>query len=134
MSSQEWIGIGLPRIITLHNLLHVSKWIVLFFTLPAAPGAPPRPYLLFPPLPPLQLMVHRRLLFDDNFGVMEALDEPGLSWDGIGLVVRGTHRIALTPAAAAPAAQKGMMKDAMYTPRRAFAALDLAPAGVFFVE
>ena len=36
----------------------------------------------------VELMVHRRLLYDDAFGVDEALIEPGY---GEGLIVRGTH-------------------------------------------
>ena len=36
----------------------------------------------------LELMVHRRLLDDDHFGVGEALDETQF---GIGLVAKGKH-------------------------------------------
>ncbi|CAH2064721.1 unnamed protein product, partial [Iphiclides podalirius] len=38
----------------------------------------------------IELMLHRRLLYDDAFGVGEALNETAA---GLGLVVRGSHRI-----------------------------------------
>lgn len=76
-----------------------------------------------------QLLVHRRLLYDDNFGVDEALNEPGLSWDGSGLIVRGTHRLTVSSAAATPAAQKNLQQEAMYPPRSSFAGFSGSPAG-----
>lgn len=41
----------------------------------------------------IELLVHRRQLRDDHFGVSEALNEPGE--DGRGLVTRGKHRLFL---------------------------------------
>lgn len=40
----------------------------------------------------VELMVHRRCLYDDSFGVGEALNETAY---GTGLVVRGTHFLIL---------------------------------------
>ena len=42
----------------------------------------------------VELMIHRRLLYDDGFGVHEALNEPG--FDSKGLIVRGKHRLFLS--------------------------------------
>lgn len=42
----------------------------------------------------VELMVHRRLLYDDAFGVGEALNET--YFEGKGLVVRGKHRVLLS--------------------------------------
>lgn len=41
----------------------------------------------------LELMLHRRLLFDDSYGVDEALNEPGHDYQG--LIVRGKHRLVV---------------------------------------
>ena len=41
----------------------------------------------------IELMVHRRLLHDDSFGVDEALDETAFRQ---GLVIRGTHHLVLS--------------------------------------
>ncbi|XP_027202659.2 lysosomal alpha-mannosidase-like [Dermatophagoides pteronyssinus] len=41
----------------------------------------------------IDIMIHRRLLHDDYFGVGEALNEPGV--DGHGLVIRGKHLLLL---------------------------------------
>lgn len=43
----------------------------------------------------IEVMLHRRLLRDDAFGVGEPLNEPGLNELGPGLVTRGTHYILL---------------------------------------
>lgn len=42
----------------------------------------------------IELMVHRRLLHDDAFGVGEALNEPGE--DGKGLIIRGRHLVVVS--------------------------------------
>ncbi|KAI2808070.1 carbohydrate binding [Blomia tropicalis] len=39
----------------------------------------------------IEIMVHRRLLHDDGFGVGEALNEPGV--DNKGLIIRGRHLV-----------------------------------------
>lgn len=48
----------------------------------------------------MEVMLHRRLLYDDGFGVGEPLDERGV--DGKGLRVRGKHRLYVSSIANAP--------------------------------
>lgn len=62
----------------------------------------------------VELMVHRRLQYDDNRGVGEPLNETGL--DGNGLIVRGTHRLTIDPPAAAGAARRTALNDMMFRP------------------
>ena len=63
----------------------------------------------------LELMVHRRLTADDEKGVMEDLNEPGVN--GAGLVVRGTHTLLLSAGAGAGGnaarAHRAAMQDAL---------------------
>ena len=66
----------------------------------------------------LELMLHRRLLHDDAFGVAEALNETGP--DGRGLQVRGRHLLLLSPVDAAAAEHRPLSQQLYLEPVIAF--------------
>ena len=66
--------------------------------------------------------VHRRLLFDDGRGVGEALDEKGLS--GEGLIIRGKHLLILDTIDESAHTQRMMAEELMMTPELAFTPTD----------
>ncbi|NXT30603.1 MA2B1 mannosidase, partial [Syrrhaptes paradoxus] len=68
------------------------------------------------------LQVHRRLLYDDNRGVGEPLEEPGP--DNRGLVVRGRHLVLLDPAESAAERHRPLAQELVTAPYAV-----LAPGG-----
>lgn len=75
----------------------------------------------------VELMVHRRMLVDDGRGVGQALNESGLS--GEGLIVRGSHWLLPTRAATAAAASRELQQSVYFAPLTKFAPTQgLSPA------
>lgn len=73
----------------------------------------------------VMLMVHRRLLHDDNRGVAEALNETGTS--GLGLVVTGTQRITLDTVANSAILHKWNTRRLTFAPLLSFTPLTSSP-------
>ena len=66
----------------------------------------------------LEVMVHRRMLYDDGRGVNEALDEPGR--DGLGLIVRGRFMVLLEAAKTSGKLHRVLGEEEMLRPLLAF--------------
>jgi len=62
----------------------------------------------------MELMVHRRLQYDDARGVGEPLNETGL--DGNGLIVRGLHRVSINTGDAAGEARRTAVAASLHPP------------------
>lgn len=82
----------------------------------------------------LEVMVHRRLLADDNRGVAEPLNEtqsctpyPNFHRIGKGLVIRGTHYVRLDQASKAQAAVRPLQDQIYYSPIPFFAPISGSP-------
>ncbi|CAG2112070.1 unnamed protein product, partial [Medioppia subpectinata] len=73
----------------------------------------------------VELMVHRRDLYDDHFGVAEALNEPGV--DGKGLQIRGKFWVLFTSIAEAAEAHREMAYDILLEPSFTFAKYSGSP-------
>lgn len=65
----------------------------------------------------LEVMVHRRLLHDDSFGVDEQLDETAF---GDGLTVRGTHYLVLSEPADAAQRYRLLAQELYKNPQLSF--------------
>ncbi|KAK7483766.1 hypothetical protein BaRGS_00024982, partial [Batillaria attramentaria] len=74
----------------------------------------------------VELMVHRRLLYDDSLGVGEPLNETGS--DGKGLVVRGSHYVTLEPVAKAASVHRELGQRLFMTPQVALTTLNTSRA------
>ncbi|XP_054710202.1 lysosomal alpha-mannosidase-like isoform X2 [Uloborus diversus] len=77
----------------------------------------------------LELMIHRRLLHDDAFGVGEALNEPGT--DGRGLVVTGSHHLIFSNVSSAASQHRPMAQKLFMQPQISLAPLNKSQAASF---
>lgn len=73
----------------------------------------------------LELMIHRRTLVDDAFGVGEPLNETGIT--GNGLVIRGKHYLLLSSISEAAALHRDLAEQLFMAPVVSFAAINEKP-------
>ena len=71
----------------------------------------------------LEIMVHRRLLYDDAFGVGEPLNEMAY---GRGLVVRGTHYLIFSGKSYAARLTRSLGQELYKQPQISFIATSLS--------
>lgn len=69
----------------------------------------------------IELMIHRRLLHDDAFGVGEALNEPGV--DGHGLVVKGKHYLLVSDISSAAPKHRKLAEKLFMAPLLSFVSI-----------
>ncbi|XP_015929798.1 lysosomal alpha-mannosidase isoform X1 [Parasteatoda tepidariorum] len=74
----------------------------------------------------VELMIHRRLLHDDAFGVGEALNEPGV--DGKGLVIRGSHYLIFSNISASASKHRPLAQSFFMQPQLSFAEYNMSDA------
>ncbi|XP_055875699.1 lysosomal alpha-mannosidase-like isoform X2 [Biomphalaria glabrata] len=74
----------------------------------------------------VELMVHRRLLYDDAKGVGEPLNEPGD--DGKGLIIKGTHYLVLDSVENSASIYRPLAQQIFWEPQVSFSDLNIDPA------
>ncbi|XP_059158646.1 lysosomal alpha-mannosidase-like isoform X2 [Physella acuta] len=74
----------------------------------------------------VEIMVHRRLLYDDAKGVGEPLNETGI--DGKGLIIRGTHYLVLDNVETSASIYRPLAQEIFLQPQVTFSDLKVEPS------
>ena len=73
----------------------------------------------------LELMIHRRLHYDDALGVGEPLNETGLTWGLDGLIVKGLHQLSIDPSSSIGSVnRRNILQDMLWKPIIRYAVLN----------